>query len=62
MTTDLTADDDSVQVVVFYQYVEDAGAETADIGWKLDYGDASVDGKTTIDISSDDYGEVFTIC
>ena len=59
MTTDLTADDDSVQVVVFYQYAEAAAEGTHNIEWKVDYGDASVQGETSIDISGDEYAEVF---
>ena len=59
MTTDLTADDDSVQVVVFYQYTEAATEATHNIGWKVDYGDASVEGETTLEISGDNYAEVF---
>ena len=64
MTTDLTADDDSVQIVVFYQYLEKLeplpNPPVASIQWKVDYGDANVEGQTDIAVSGDDYAEVFS--
>ena len=63
LTTDLTADEDSVQVVVFYQYEEKVdplpNPPVYAIEWKVDYGDANVAGQTDIVVSGDEYGEVF---
>ena len=63
MTSDLIADDDSVQIVVFYQYLEKLDPipdpPVAAIEWKVDYGDAKVEGQTNIAVSGDDYSEVF---
>lgn len=49
ITTDLIADEDSIQVVVFYQYL---GSETNTIDWLLNYGDASLSGSSTIATSA----------
>ena len=58
----MTADEDSIQIVVFYQYV-DVLAPFPDtpvhaIEWRVDYGDANVAGQTHVAVSEDDYVEV----
>ena len=50
MTTDLSVDDDSIQVVAFFSY---EGTASNSLGWRLDYGDAYLEGTTDIAVSTD---------
>ena len=55
LITDLTADDDSIQVVAFYSY---EGPASNAIGWRLDYGDAFLEGTTDITVQDSAYATV----
>ena len=55
LITDLTADDDSIQVVAFYSY---EGPASNSIGWRLDYGDAFLEGTTDITVQDSAYATV----
>ena len=60
MTTDLTADGDSIQVVGFFSVpnpLSDAGA-TNSIGWRLDYGDAFLEGTTDVAVQDQPFPTV----
>lgn len=47
IVTDLQADDNSVQVVVFYSFI---GTATNNIAWTLNYGDDVLNGQTEIEV------------
>ena len=57
LTTDLTADDDSIQVVAFFSVPNPLGdaSATNSIGWKLDYGDAFLEGTTDVAVQDQPY-------
>ena len=61
MTTDLTADDDSIQIVAFFSVphpLGDSSITTNSIGWRLDYGDAFLEGTTDIEVEDHDLDTV----
>ena len=61
LTTDLTADDDSIQIVAFFSVphpLGDASITTNSIGWRLDYGDAFLEGTTDIEVEDHDLDTV----
>ena len=55
LITDLTADDDSIQVVALYSY---EGPASNSIGWGLGYGDAFLEGTTDITVQDSAYATV----
>ena len=59
LVTDLTPDEDSIQIVAFFSYM--GGSETlATLSWRLDYGNAYLEGYSNVTTvgSSDAYTPV----